>query len=323
MLTGKIQSKLEYIKDSDLSVRSVNWHVWPHCNYECKFCFAQFQAEKGEDSILKPHEGFRLISRLVEAGMEKITFVGGEPLLCPWLGEYLEYAKDLGCLTMVVTNGSFVTEEFLQNYGDAIDWIGVSIDSGNESTEQTLGRGGGDHLSNLLEVTRLIHYFDIRLKVNVTVTRCVLDENLHEILEILQPERLKFLQVLPVKGQNDEYMEDLAISPAEFYNFVRRHKDLNPIGEDNEMMMESYVMVDPLGKFLQNTQGTYKYSEPILEVGVWEAFRQVGFSWKKLVERGGSDYFADLPVSVLRAEKKNGDVSEYWKQSRNRMIIGG
>ncbi len=310
MLSGKTQSKPVYNKDSDLSVRSVNWHVWPHCNYECKFCFARFQAEKGEDSILKPHEGFRLISRLVEAGMEKITFVGGEPLLCPWLGEYLRFAKDLGCLTMIVTNGSLITEEFLQNYGAAIDWIGVSIDSGNEFTEHTLGRGEGGHLSNLKEVTRLLRYYDIKLKVNVTITRWVLEEDLHEILEILQPDRLKFLQVLPVKGQNDEYIEDLSISSAEFYNFVGQHEDLNPIGEDNEMMMESYVMVDPLGKFLQNTQGTYIYSEPILEVGVLEALRQVGFSWNKLVERGGSEYFIDNDILEQGEQLVNVDSRE-------------
>lgn len=233
------------------------------------------------------------MSRLADAGMEKITFVGGEPLLCPYLGEYLECAKDLGCLTMIVSNGSLITERLLEGYGNYIDWIGVSLDSGNEFTERALGRGNGGHLSNLVRRAQLIHEYDIKLKVNVTVTRLVLDEDLHDVIEKLQPNRLKFLQVLPVKGQNDDYIDDLAITSTEFYEFVRKHEDLDPIPEDNAMMTESYVMVDPSGRFFQNTQGTYKYSEPIQEVGVWEALRQVGFSWNKLVERGGSDYFEE------------------------------
>ncbi len=280
-------------KDAELSVRSVNWHVWPHCNYHCKFCFAGFNIDGNEQATLKPEEGFRLIAQLADAGMEKITFVGGEPLLCPYLGEYLKHAKDLGCLTMIVSNGSLITEMFLERYGNAVDWIGVSLDSGNDSTEQTLGRGCGNHLSNLIGVTRLLCNYDIKLKVNVTVTKLALGEDLHEFIEMLKPDRLKFLQVLPVKGQNDHCVDDLAITTTEFYEFVRKHEDLNPIPEDNAMMTESYVMVDPVGRFFQNTQGTYKYSEPIQEVGVWEALRQVGFSWKKLVERGGSDYFID------------------------------
>ena len=61
--------------------------------------------------------------------------------------------------------------------------------------------------------------------------------------------------------------------------------------EDNEKMTGSYVMIDPAGRFFQNTQGIYKYSSPIQEVGVLEALKQVGFNWKKLVDRGGSEYF--------------------------------
>jgi len=280
-------------EDSELSVRSVNWHVWPHCNYQCKFCFARFNKDGSSKDTLKPEEGFRLISQLVEAGMEKITFVGGEPLLCPYIGDYLIHSNDLGCLTMVVTNGSLLTEKFLERYGCVIDWIGVSMDSAIESTERTLGRGLGNHLSNLIKVAKLVHEYGIKLKVNVTVTRLVLQENLHDFLRLLEPDRLKFLQVLPVKGQNDETIRDLVISVEEFNQFVERHGGLDLIAEDNEMMRESYVMIDPRGRFFQNTRGIYKYSSSIQEIGIWEALHQVGFSWKKLVKRGGSKYFVD------------------------------
>ncbi|RLI98472.1 MAG: radical SAM protein, partial [Candidatus Aenigmatarchaeota archaeon] len=220
--------------------------------------------------------------------MRKITFVGGEPMLCPHIGEYLKHARDLGCITMMVTNGSLVTEEFLDDFGSSLDWVGVSLDSSSESTERMLGRGEGNHLQSVMRVARLVRDFGIRLKVNITVTRPVLHEDLHGILEHLRPERLKLLQIMPVAGQNDKSIEGLEISKAEFYEFVERHRDLSPIAEDNEMMTGSYVMIDPSGRFFQNTQGTYKYSSFILKVGVLEALGQVGFSWNRLVERGGS-----------------------------------
>lgn len=286
------------LEHEGLSVKSVNWHVWPYCNYRCKFCFADFRSPDNNDAILRPKEGLRLITSLVEEGMQKITFVGGEPLLCPWLGEYVVHAKELGCITMIVSNGSLINERFLNEFGASIDWIGLSLDSGIESTEKSLGRGRGDHLSNLLEVAEALRQYDIKLKVNVTVTRAVIGEDLHGIIEMLQPDRLKFLQVLPIRGQNDEGIEGLTITRDEFYEFVEKHHDLNPVAEDNEMMRESYVMIDPQGRFFQNTQGIYKYSEPILSVGIWEALRQVGFSWQKLVKREGSVYFIDHNLDI-------------------------
>ena len=61
---------------------AVNWHFWPWCNYGCKFCFARFEdiprAERLPKEIAVTVPGM-----LAEAGAETITFVGGEPTLCP------------------------------------------------------------------------------------------------------------------------------------------------------------------------------------------------------------------------------------------------
>ncbi len=83
---------------SDLSVRSVNWHVWPSCNYHCIFCFARFERGNERPYTLELEEGLNLLSQLVEAGMEKITFVGGEPMRCPHLGECIEHREKLAVL---------------------------------------------------------------------------------------------------------------------------------------------------------------------------------------------------------------------------------
>ncbi|WP_282071372.1 hypothetical protein [Polaribacter atrinae] len=44
--------------------------------------------------------------KIAAAGFEKITFAGGEPMLCPWLPKLIKTAKELGLTTMIVTNGS-------------------------------------------------------------------------------------------------------------------------------------------------------------------------------------------------------------------------
>jgi len=276
-----------------LSVASVNWHLWPHCNYHCKFCFARFPSGSRH---LDYSSGTKLLDMLLEAGTRKITFVGGEPLLCPWLPQYLKQAKEHGCLTMIVTNGSQLVDFIDENAGN-IDWIGLSIDSPNEATEIALGRGKGHHLRNVIEASEIARQYGIRLKLNVTVTREALNQDFHDIVRIIRPDRLKLFQVLHIKGQNDEGIRGLSITSEEFESFVMKHSDLHPIAEDNNAMTNSYVMVDPIGRFFQNASGAYQFSRPILEVGVYQALSEVGMSWSKLVQRGGAFYLSQSGLS--------------------------
>jgi radical S-adenosyl methionine domain-containing protein 2 len=56
--------------------------------------------------------------------------------------------------------------------------------------------------------------------------------------------------------------------------------------EDNEDMIESYIMVEPSGRFYQNSMdGHYSYSLPITEVGAKSAFNQINFSLNKYDRR--------------------------------------
>lgn len=62
--------------------------------------------------------------------------------------------------------------------------------------------------------------------------------------------------------------------------------------EDNRDMTESYLMVDPLGRFFQNQSAQpgagYVYSPPIPEVGAATAFRRVAFDAQRFAARYAS-----------------------------------
>ncbi len=47
------------------------------------------------------------------------------------------------------------------------------------------------------------------------------------------------------------------------------------------------MLVDPWGRFFDNSAGGHFYSAPLLEVGVKEAMRQCSFDFSKYEERGG------------------------------------
>ncbi len=141
---------------------AVNWHMLDACNYRCKFCFAKFNNLKGICHDIQKSR--TVLLKLKEGGVKKINFTGGEPLLCPTLGELIKYAKELGMATSIVTNGYYLTEnpgkELLKEYGEYIDWIGMSLDSGNPEVELALGRAhlgqDGGHVKRVRGAVRLI-----------------------------------------------------------------------------------------------------------------------------------------------------------------------
>ena len=269
---------------------AVNWHMLERCNYSCKFCFAKFRKVP---EVCNDIEKSRMILRnLKEAGVKKINFTGGEPLLCRNLGELVKYAKELGMATSIVTNGYYLTErvgrEFLEKYGKYIDWIGISLDSGREEVEIALGRGYGDHVKRILNAVELIRELHphIGIKINTVVTKLNHQEDMHWIIRRISPDRWKVFQLKVIPGVNEE-SNILGVTKEEFMEFVERHKDLNPIAEDNDLMTESYLMLDPYGRFYDEETQMENPRPTLLEASFEKAVHGVKFDFSKFVLRGG------------------------------------
>tara|TARA_Y100001968_G_C19375279_1_gene727277 strand:- start:222 stop:1124 length:903 start_codon:yes stop_codon:yes gene_type:complete len=286
---------------------AVNWHFWPWCNYGCTFCFATFEDIDRSNSLEK-ELGFKLLEEMAAEGVEKVTFVGGEPTLCPWLGEYLVKAKSLALTTCIVSNGTGLSDEFLDSWHEYIDWVGISIDASDDRLHYIMGRGTkadlaegrSRHLEAALSAWERCQKLGIRMKLNTVVCKANLDDNMTEIVLQLMPERWKAFQVLPIDGQNDGRVEDLLISEDEFLEWVERHKGvsnegINFISETNELMTGSYVMIDSLGRFYSNIEGVHKYTRSILEIGIKEAWRENQFNEHHFIEREGIYDWRTLP----------------------------
>ena len=55
--------------------------------------------------------------------------------------------------------------------------------------------------------------------------------------------------------------------------------------EGNELMTESYLMMDPKGRFFQNSESRYTLSSSVLEVGISKALEEIVFNHDKFNER--------------------------------------
>ena len=278
---------------------SVNLHITPACNYGCKFCFAHFASSK---NLLRFNDWSKIIQLLKDHGTQKITFVGGEPLLHPDISQLLSFSHDLGLTTTIVTNGSLITSQFLLDNHPFIDWIGFSIDASSNSIERSLGRTTKtknlthDHIDHILSLLPDLNKYGIYIKVNSVITSLNFRDDMHNLITKINPKRWKVFQMLPIEGENDEFSSQLKITTDQFNLFLDHHKDLQPIAESNNSMTGSYVMINPSGRFFDNTTGHLYQSRPILKVGLVPAFQDISFSFSKLLSRGGLYQWADISV---------------------------
>jgi predicted cytidylate kinase len=196
---------------------------------------------------------------------------------------------------MIVTNGSKLTDEFLEANQKYLDWIAVSIDSLNPERNIEIGRAISGNTPLSIEyykriLDRIKHY-DYGLKINTVVTSKNFSENLSELIEYAQPKRWKVFQALPIQGQNDKGIGEFVVNNQQFLDFINNHRKLesitNIIPESNYDMKGSYAMVDPAGRFYDNAKGKHNYSRSILEVGARIAIQQVNYDFDKFIGRGG------------------------------------
>ncbi len=278
---------------------NVSWHLWPDCNLKCTYCYATFRDIPG---TLSEADALAVLDLLREAGTEKVTFVGGEPTLCPHLPALVRHAREIGLVTMLVTNGSRLVGAYRDALVPYLDWVSLSIDASDPELMATMGRGNARFLDFCLrcweELAQVQH---LRLKVNTVITRENLHDDMRALIRRLRPARWKVFQVLPVRGQNDGAVEPLLISKEEFDGWVARHRELDaegigPVAEDNRDLTGTYLMLDALGRFFHNRTGAHVYTDSLLGVGVWETLRQLEWDVDGFLARDG--LYAWAPPSV-------------------------
>jgi radical S-adenosyl methionine domain-containing protein 2 len=126
---------------------SVNYFFSRVCNYRCSYCFHT----QTNGYMLSESEMKRGLTLLRDAGMRKLNFAGGEPFLHAYtrLGPLVEFCKiELGLESIsIVSNGSRITRDWLQEYGGFVDILAISCDSFTEQTNVDIGRGDGSVVS--------------------------------------------------------------------------------------------------------------------------------------------------------------------------------
>ena len=289
----------------------INWHITEACNYRCRYCYAKWQNEgMGTELIHDSASTRELLEEIygffspgnsrnpLQQDMSwqslRLNFAGGEPLLYgSKVLETIRIAREIGFNTSIISNGSRLDPLLMADLAPHLSVLGLSVDSSDGETNRNIGRSDRHErvidmgaLADTILVGRTLNP-ELRLKINTVVNALNWRDDMNEFIFSMAPEKWKVLRMLPT------LTEDLSISDAQFSAFVRRHQALAHVmcAEDNSDMAESYIMVDPNGRFFQNALARkgYAYSHPILDVGAASAFSNVSLSPEKYRSRYSND----------------------------------
>jgi radical S-adenosyl methionine domain-containing protein 2 len=276
----------------------INYHITEKCNYNCSHCFAKYDLEKQFHNEI--HHDLVKVKTMLQSvyhyfhnnlGIKtvRLNFAGGEPMIVKNFNMIVQIAKEIGFQLSLITNGSKLTQKFIKQHIKSFAMVGVSIDSFDNQRNLSIGRVStngkllniNDILNNLNLARTISPKLDI--KINTVITQDNFNEKMAQNINTINPTKWKIFKVLPFNGQK-------TLSDIDFHTFIDYHKskvNCSIYMEDNDDMKESYIMIDPLGRFYQNehNHSSYNYSSSILNGGAKNAFSQIKFHFAKFNNR--------------------------------------
>ena len=277
----------------------INYHVTEKCNYICHHCFAKYDVENIHEKEM--HHDLEKVEKVLRSTYDffkkdllnkkvRLNFAGGEPLILKNFQDIISIAKKIGFEELsLITNGSILTKKFIEDNIKSFSMIGISIDSFDYDNNVRIGRSTNKKV--VLDIHGLIEKIDyckylnksLNVKINTVVNKVNHKELMSREISKINPDKWKIFKVIPFNNIE-------TITDKEFSIFIDNHKNttLVPIyAEYSGDMEDSYIMIDPLGRFYQNSNqsSSYKYSQIIYKTDVKNAFNQINFDEDKFKKR--------------------------------------
>lgn len=165
----------------------ISWNITKACNLKCEHCYrdAGFAAPD-ELNLL---EGKKLLRELKDLNFRLIIFSGGEPVLRVELFQWIPFARGLGLISVLGTNGTLIDEKCAVRLKQAgLKRLGISIDSIDEKKHDKFRRleGAWKQAVRGMENAKKA---GLEFQVHTTVTKKILTRSW--LLQILRKKQMR------------------------------------------------------------------------------------------------------------------------------------
>ncbi len=201
------------------------WNLTNLCNEDCLYCFRELN-----ERPMSLSDNLAIIRKLKNAGVTSITYAGGEPFLYKDLKDLLAYAHELGIENRLITNGTLLNEDNLDDYLPYVEKITFSIDSPNEYVNAKIGRGK-EHYLHIKKLIPIIYekYPQVVLEINSVVTQPTYAE-VDYMFEAMGREisfkgvtKWKISRFCPLRGYAKERDKIFGLNDRQFLELKRKY----------------------------------------------------------------------------------------------------
>lgn len=150
---------------------SINWEITRQCNLRCTYC--RVNGGLAEKHELTKKDILKIIDELKKNNFRHLKFTGGEPLVRKDFWEIVEYAHKKGLLVSLISNGMLIDDRMINKFKKYISIVAISLDSVDSLTNQKLGRGDSNIVT---ENIRKLVKNGLHVKILSTITKINKDQ---------------------------------------------------------------------------------------------------------------------------------------------------
>ena len=278
--------------------------VTDRCNMQCIYCMPKNNTDWFEQgNILSYEEILRIVTILVDIGIERIRITGGEPLVRPKLTSLIKALSHVQRVKEIsmTTNGIGLKSVARHLRGAGLNSINVSLDTFKEGKFKRISGVCG--LKDVLGGIYAADNAGLAVKINTVIIRGWNDDEVVDFAEFARRtgHTVRFIEFMPLDGSRI-WGADLVVSKNEMLQTLTNTiNKLRPVTNDVSEPAKLFTFIDGIGTigFIPSI------SEPFCSNCDRLRLTSDGKLLTCLYQKPGFDL-----KSFLRADKSNDEIKE-------------
>jgi radical SAM protein with 4Fe4S-binding SPASM domain len=202
-------------------LRLLFWESTIKCNLACAHC-RRIESDNTAHRDISTPQAEKLIEQLADLGknqsmMPVLVFSGGEPLCRDDLFELIEYAKSLGIIPALATNGTLIDATVAERIRESgVMRVSVSLDGASAQVHDRLRRLEGS-FEKAIEGIEHLREKKVPFQINMTLTRhnAHQTEEIYNLAESLGATAVHIFMLVPV-GCGQSLAETDMLTPEQY-----------------------------------------------------------------------------------------------------------
>lgn len=254
------------------------------CNASCDYC----HRKQMMGNELESEELFRIVKKIIKAGVKRLTLTGGEPLLREELPQISRMLKNAGVYHSINTNGSLVPEKIndLKN----ANLITLSLDGSPEINDSLRGDGSFDRVMRAIDSM-------IENKIRFSITTVITEknssrENIDFLLDLAEKKgsMINFQTYYSLPQKKGEFHMNQEVMRKTIKYLMYRKKIGSPVGNSygglrallNPALFKRrciagriFARIEPDGRLINCSKAQNPVSFSLLDHDLTEAFHRL------------------------------------------------